>query len=66
MGGNVINPGDYGFASVPAVKQYLQAAETASVDYHPMLEAANIHPEALEDNNKRIPGKSPSSTCWNC
>lgn len=58
MGGNVINPGDYGFASVPAVKPYLQAAETASVDYHPMLEAANIHPEALEDNNKRIPGKS--------
>lgn len=45
---------DDGFASVPAVKQYLQAAEACGVDYAPLLEAANIHPDALSDNNKRI------------
>jgi AraC-like DNA-binding protein len=49
---------DYGFASVPALKQYLQAAETCGVDYLPLLQAANIHPDVLEDNNKRISGKA--------
>ena len=58
MGDNITGHGDYGFASVPAVKQYLRAAEMAGVDYLPFLEAAYIYPETLEDNNKRIPGKS--------
>ena len=51
-----IAPGfnDNSFASVPAVKQYLQAVEDCGVDYAPLLEAANIHPDALSDNNKRI------------
>jgi AraC-like DNA-binding protein len=61
MGDNVIGPGDYGFASVPAVKQYLRAAQMAGIDYQPFLEAANIFPETLKDNNKRIPGKSLQS-----
>lgn len=61
MGDNVIGQGDYGFVSVPAIKQYLRAAEIAGVDYIPMLRAANIHPEVLEDNNKRIPGRSLQS-----
>ena len=54
MTGNAVEPGDYGFASVPAIKQYLQAAEACGVDCEPILDAANIHPEALQDNNKRL------------
>ncbi|NCF17662.1 MAG: helix-turn-helix domain-containing protein [Haliea sp.] len=54
MTGNVAAFSDLGFASVPALKQYLQAAETCGVDYLPFLEAANIHPDVLKDNNKRI------------
>ena len=42
MGDNVIGQGDCGFVSVPAIKQYLRAAEIAGVDYIPMLRAANI------------------------
>ena len=49
---------DYGFASVPAIKQYLQAAEACGVDYGPLLKAANIHPDVLNDNNKRVTGKA--------
>jgi AraC-like DNA-binding protein len=58
MTGNAAGPGDYGFASVPAIKQYLQAAEACGVDCDPILEAANIYPEALRDNNKRVSGKA--------
>ncbi|MGI9289449.1 MAG: AraC family transcriptional regulator [Pseudomonadales bacterium] len=58
MTGNTTGLSDYGFASVPAIKQYLQAAEACGVDYQPMLETANIHPTALQDNNKRISGKA--------
>lgn len=58
MSGNVIGMSDYGFASVPAVKQYLQAAAACGVDYRPILGAADIDPSILEDNNKRIPGKA--------
>jgi AraC-like DNA-binding protein len=49
---------DYGSASVPAIKQYLQSAEHCGVDWRSILEAVNIHPEVLEDNNKRIPGQN--------
>lgn len=54
MTGTVTGFSDDSFASVPAVKQYLQAAEACGIDYAPLLEAANIHPDALSDNNKRI------------
>ena len=54
MTGNAAGFSDLGFASVPAIKQYLQAAETCGVDYGPLLEAANIHPDVLNDNTKRI------------
>ena len=46
---------DYGTASVPAVRQYLNAAESIGIDYHPLLERAGIAPTVLADNNKRIP-----------
>jgi AraC-like DNA-binding protein len=58
MTGTVAGIEDLGFASVPAVKQYLQAAEDCGVDYRPLLQAANIHPDVLEDNSKRISGKA--------
>lgn len=47
---------DYGFASIPAIKQYLKAAESCNVDYVPLLERAGIDPSLLADNNKRVPG----------
>jgi AraC-like DNA-binding protein len=58
MTGNTVGLDDYGFASVPAIKQYLQAAESCDVDCQPILDAANIHPEALLDNNKRVSGQA--------
>lgn len=58
MTGEVTGFSDLGFASVPAVKQYLRMAETCGLDYGPFLEAANIHPDVLNDNNKRITGKA--------
>lgn len=45
-----------GFASVPAVQQYLKMAATCGVDYEPLLAQAGIEPAILADNNKRIPG----------
>ncbi|MFT5766992.1 MAG: AraC-like DNA-binding protein [Halioglobus sp.] len=58
MGDNIIGLENYGFASVPAVKQYLQAAEACGVDYQPILDAADIYSEILEDNSKRLPGEA--------
>jgi len=58
MTGIVTSFSDDGFASVPAVKQYLQTAEACGIDYAPLLEGANIHPDVLRDNNKRISGKA--------
>ena len=58
MTGQATGFSDLGFASVPAIKQYLQAAEACGVDCAPLLEAANIHPDVLKDNNKRISGKA--------
>ena len=58
MTGGVAGLSDLGFASVPAVKQYLQTAETCGVDYLPFLETAGIHPDVLKDNNKRISNKA--------
>ena len=45
-----------GMASVPAIKQYLKAAEAKGVDYYPLLEQAGIDSAVLRDNNKRISG----------
>ncbi len=58
MTGQVTGFNDLGFASVPAVKQYLRAAETCGIDYRPLLEQAGIDPDVLEDNNKRITGEA--------
>lgn len=43
-------------ASIPAVVQYLKAAENCGLDYHPLLERVGIDPLILTDNNKHIPG----------
>ncbi|MFT5484606.1 MAG: AraC-like DNA-binding protein [Halieaceae bacterium] len=45
-----------GMASVPAIKQYLKAAEANGVDCCPLLDRAGIDPAVLNDNNKRISG----------
>jgi AraC-like DNA-binding protein len=55
---NVIDMSDYGFACVPAVKQYLQAAEACGVDYRSSLDAVGINPALLENNNKRVTGEA--------
>ena len=47
---------DSGFASVPAVQQYLSMAATCDIDVLPMLHKAGIDPHILTNNNKRIPG----------
>jgi AraC-like DNA-binding protein len=49
---------DFGFASVPAVKQYLRTAEACGVDYRTMLTSVNIDPAILANNNQRIPGSA--------
>jgi AraC-like DNA-binding protein len=47
-----------GLASVPAVKQYLRAAEACGVDYAIYLEQANIKQETLNNNNEWVPSAS--------
>lgn len=49
---------DSGFASVPAVHQYLKMASACGIDYAPLLPQAGISEEVLKDNNKRVTGKS--------
>ncbi|MEH6584320.1 MAG: AraC family transcriptional regulator [Halioglobus sp.] len=49
---------DNGFASVPAVKQYLKMAEDCGVDYQPYLKQCDIDPNALVNNTGRIPGSA--------
>jgi AraC-like DNA-binding protein len=44
-----------GFASNPAVKQYLKMAEVHGVDQLSCLQQAGIDPAALDDNSGRIP-----------
>jgi AraC-like DNA-binding protein len=58
MTGTTSGLSDYGLASVQAIKQYLQAAQACGIDCMPMLDAVNIEREILQDNNKRISGKS--------
>lgn len=47
-----------GLASVPAVTQYLRAAEACGVDYTPLLSRAGIAPETLQDNTKHVSAQS--------
>ena len=45
-----------GFASVPAVQQYLDSAESKGVDCSHALSLAGIGYNLLSDSNKRVPG----------
>ena len=47
-----------GLASVPAIKQYLNAAEACGVDYQPLLAKAGIDSQLLDDNNRHLPSAS--------
>lgn len=49
---------DMGFASVPAVLQYLQTAKSKGVDCSPALLSAGIDDELLADSTKRVPGSA--------
>ncbi len=46
-----------GFASIPAVQQYLRYAETQNLDISSAIEAAGIDPLVLMNANGRIPGE---------
>ncbi|MFT6309735.1 MAG: AraC-like DNA-binding protein [Porticoccus sp.] len=48
------NSNNDGFASVPAIRQYMQQAEASNVDCKAMLAHANIDPQVLLDNNSHI------------
>lgn len=45
-----------GFASVPAVQQYLDMAQSKGVDCAQALLDADITPDVMADSNKRVPG----------
>ena len=47
---------DSGFASVPAVRQYLRMAESLGIETIPCLQQAGIDPDLLQDSNQRVPG----------
>lgn len=47
---------DLGYASIPAVQQYLKTAAAAGLDYFPALARAGIDASLLTDNTKRVPG----------
>ncbi|MCG8669759.1 MAG: AraC family transcriptional regulator [Pseudomonadales bacterium] len=47
---------DMGFASVPAVKQYLEMAQSRGVECDQALANAGIEQAILADSNKRVPG----------
>lgn len=47
---------DLGYASIPAVQQYLKTAAAAGIDYLPALARAGIDASLLTDNTKRVPG----------
>lgn len=50
------NKADMGFASVPAVQQYLDMAASEGVDCTQALLDAGISSEVMADSNKRVPG----------
>jgi AraC-like DNA-binding protein len=45
-------------ASVPALRQYLDCADAAGIDYLPLLAAAGIDDAVLEDNNGAVAGSA--------
>lgn len=47
---------DTGYASVPAVWQYLRMAESLGVEYGTCLAQAGIDAARLQDSNQRVPG----------
>lgn len=47
---------ELGYASIPAVQQYLKTAANAGVDVRPALVRAGIDETLLTDNTKRVPG----------
>lgn len=47
---------DSGYASVPAVWQYLRMAESCGIDTAACLARAGIRAEVLADNRQRVPG----------
>ncbi|OUS29375.1 AraC family transcriptional regulator [Gammaproteobacteria bacterium 45_16_T64] len=47
---------DSGYASVPAVLQYLKMAETLGIECSSLLLKSGIDPELLKQPNKRVPG----------
>lgn len=47
---------DFGYASIPAVMQYLKTASSLNLDYRPALKRAGIAEVLLTDNTKRVPG----------
>ncbi|MDX1696248.1 MAG: AraC family transcriptional regulator [Ketobacteraceae bacterium] len=49
---------DMGFASVPAVQQYLDMAASRGVDCTRALQEAGISAHTMADSNKRVPGAS--------
>ena len=53
---NTSNQLDMGFASVPAVQQYLDSAESKGVVCANALRVAEIEDSLLADSNKRVPG----------
>lgn len=50
-----------GFASIPAVQQYLKTAAARGLDYRPALARAGIDENLLSDNTKRVPGEALQS-----
>ena len=47
-------PQDVGLASVPAIAQYLKAADAEGIDYSPLLKTVGISEQALTDNSRHI------------
>lgn len=55
---NVDQMTDMGFASVPAVQQYLDMAQSRGVDCSQAMVSADIEAVVMADSNKRVPGFS--------
>jgi len=49
---------EHRLASVPAVKQYLRAAQACGLNYQAYLEQANISQEVLNNNNQWVPAEA--------
>lgn len=54
-----------GFASIPAVKQYLRTAEAMALDKHQALDAAGISVSLIEKDTERVTGEQFQSLIKN-